>query len=625
MTACSTTQRMVNCLKAYFNEASYGKLNVNTTFYPTTTGDTVVSYQDSLPRAYYQPYDKNTNPTGYVDDNDRTNREMALLKNAVDGVSSQIPSGLNVDNDGDGYVDNVCFVVQGSPTAWSTLLWPHMWELYAVNASINGKRVWTFNFQLEDVTLGYSTAATGGPGVLCHEMFHSLGAPDLYHYTGDGISPAGQWDLMCSNTNPPQHMSAFMKWKYGHWIDSIPTISTTGDYVLNPLTSAAQNCYKIQSPVDPNEYFVVEFRKKTGTFENSLPDSGLLVWRINSTVGDGDAGGPPDEAYVYRQGGTLFSNGDVTKAVFSTSAFPNFNGTTNPSCFLWNGAQGGLDLSTSGPKSGSTMPFHVTIQDPAKRLVFRTQPSDVAVGAAINPAPVVAVVDAAGNTLTGFTGSVTVVGAPARAGVTLSGTTTVNLVNGVATLIGLTFNKAGSAYLTASVPGIVPVNSASFSVTSPSSRGLTSVRAGANPWGIAVNPVTNRVYVSTTNDSSVTVLDGATNTIIAKVSGITYPRGVAVNTVGNKVYVVSQYWNTVTVIDGATNQITKTIPVGTYPWAIVYNPTLNRLYVGNRTSNNISVIDGAHGRSSGVGSRRAKSDDVGCESGHQHGIRPEHR
>ena len=88
------------------------------------------------------------------------------------------------------------------------------------------KECMIFNFQLSE------SLSSSGVGVLCHEMFHSLGAPDLYHYTSDGISPVGSWDLMENNANPPQHMGAYMKYKYGNWISTIPTISTSGTYTL---------------------------------------------------------------------------------------------------------------------------------------------------------------------------------------------------------------------------------------------------------------------------------------------------------------------------------------------------------------------------------------------------------
>ncbi len=70
--------------------------------------------------------------------------------------------------------------------------------------------------------------------IICHEMFHALGAPDLYHYyDNQEISPVGPWDLMESGFG---HMGAHMKWKYagGEWVTSIPEITTSGNYSLNP-------------------------------------------------------------------------------------------------------------------------------------------------------------------------------------------------------------------------------------------------------------------------------------------------------------------------------------------------------------------------------------------------------
>ena len=207
-----------NSQKNYYLEASYNQLTVNTTFYPLAQNNLVVSWQDSHPRAYFQPYNATTNPTGYNGDDERRNREFTLLQNAVAAVASQVPASLNIDSDGDDNVDNVVFIVSGSAGEWSSLLWPHRWAIYDRYVYLNGKRVYDFNFQLKDFL------TSRGVGVICHEFFHTLGAPDLYHYTGNGIDPAGSWDLMCSDQNPPQYMTAFMKWKYGNWIAAIPTI-----------------------------------------------------------------------------------------------------------------------------------------------------------------------------------------------------------------------------------------------------------------------------------------------------------------------------------------------------------------------------------------------------------------
>jgi len=342
-----------NSMRNYYYEASYSALTISTTFYPSPS-TTVVSYQDSYTRPYYQPYHASTNPGGYQNDTQRRDREHTLLKNAVNGVSSQIPAGLNVDLDSDGYVDNVCFVVYGGPGAWADLLWPHMWSLYSQTAYINSKRVWTYNFQLQ------TSLKSSGVGVLCHEMFHSLGAPDLYHYSFDGLHPVSQWGLMEYDSNPPRHMLSYMKYRYGYWISSIPEITGPGTYSLSPLSSSTSNCYKIQSPYNANEYFVLEYRKKTTTFENSLPGEGLLVIRINNKMsGIGNADGPPDEVYIYRPNGTLTADGSPSAANFNSSVGrTSITDSTNPSSFLSDGTYGGLSITGIGAV-GSTISFNV--------------------------------------------------------------------------------------------------------------------------------------------------------------------------------------------------------------------------------------------------------------------------
>jgi len=341
-------------MRNYFKEVSYDSLHVSTDFYPVSVSSTVLSYQDILPRSYFQPYDSLSNTGGYQP-NERKNREDSLLLRAVNAVKNQIPVSLNLDYDNDDYVDNICFIVSGATTAWSTLLWPHKSSLYTQDVYIRNKRVWSFNFQLNDYLLN-----NAGVGVLCHEMFHSLGAPDLYHYSYDGISPAGPWDLMENEGLVPQSMCAFMKHKYGFWIDSIPLIRTSGTYTLHPVTSSANNAYKIQLSNTPDEYFVVEYRKKTGLFESSLPGSGLLIYRINTMCGNGNADGPPDEVYFFRPGGSPSGNGVINNANFSSNVGrPSFNGTTDPYPFLSDGTPTSINIFNIS-SAGNTISFSVS-------------------------------------------------------------------------------------------------------------------------------------------------------------------------------------------------------------------------------------------------------------------------
>ena len=184
----------LNSMYQYFDEVSDEQLDIASYFYPEPNGNLIVSYQSPNPRNYYLVYNAVTNPDGYQTNEQRTQREHELLQAAVQFVEPQIPTNLDLDNDDDGRVDNICFIIKGGTGAWADLLWPHMWVLHSIDVYIHGVQVWTYNFQLS-VSLNSS-----GVGVLCHEMFHSLGSPDLYHYTGNGISPMGSWDLIV-----PQH------------------------------------------------------------------------------------------------------------------------------------------------------------------------------------------------------------------------------------------------------------------------------------------------------------------------------------------------------------------------------------------------------------------------------------
>src|SRR5207247_7879822 len=101
----------------------------------------------------------------------------------------------------------------------------------------------------------------------------------------------------------------------------------------------------------------------------------------------------------------------------------------------------------------------------AAKLVFTVQPSDAVAGGAITPAVRVAVDDAQGNSVTTATTSITLAIGVNPASGTLSGTTTVAAVNGVATFANLSINNRGSGYtLTASATTLTGATSNSFNI-----------------------------------------------------------------------------------------------------------------------------------------------------------------
>ncbi len=91
--------------------------------------------------------------------------------------------------------------------------------------------------------------------------------------------------------------------------------------------------------------------------------------------------------------------------------------------------------------------------------------------------------------------------------------------------------------------------------------------------------------ISTALAAHVTVIDGATNTTTTVAVG-TGPAALAVNPVTNKVYVANNGGNNVTVIDGATNT-TSTVAAGAFSLAVAVNPLTNKIYV---SGSNVTVI-----------------------------------
>jgi uncharacterized protein len=140
---------------------------------------------------------------------------------------------------------------------------------------------------------------------------------------------------------------------------------------------------------------------------------------------------------------------------------------------------------------------------------------------------------------------------------------------------------------------VYAVNTASGTVTvaGNASRSPAEIKVGVEPEAIAVNPITNRVYVANSGSGNVSVIDGATDRVVATVNVGNLPYVIAVNPVTNKVYISKTFSNSMTVIDGATN-VASLLKIGVHADAIAVNPEANRLYLISYESNSVTVIDG---------------------------------
>lgn len=187
---------------------------------------------------------------------------------------------------GDGYIDNLTIIVQidgnntsgafGSRKAdWGenqTLL--HGWHVGAYNVlPTNMLRLGT------DYDQGYALAS--------HEFLHTLGAPDLYRTAGEAGDPVGRWwDLMAGANFTASYPLAYTRSEL-RWMQ-IETLKDSGTYTLWPAEGASgPRAYILKTSRSDSEFFVVEYRKKPQNrqdYDYYIPESGLIVYRVNNAV-----------------------------------------------------------------------------------------------------------------------------------------------------------------------------------------------------------------------------------------------------------------------------------------------------------------------------------------------------
>ena len=166
------------------------------------------------------------------------------------------------------------------------------------------------------------------------------------------------------------------------------------------------------------------------------------------------------------------------------------------------------------------------------------------------------------------------------------------------------------AYVTNFSSGTVSV------IDTASNTEIATVPVGVNPIGVAVHPSGAWVYVANSGldpvlpNHVISVISTATNTVVTKVdlaavSEANVPFGIAIHPNGNKVYVTNQQGDSVSVIAVDTTTVPPThavvdtdpmqtgknpIPVGDMPQGIAVHPDGSKVYVANG-GGTLSVIN----------------------------------
>jgi YVTN family beta-propeller protein len=126
---------------------------------------------------------------------------------------------------------------------------------------------------------------------------------------------------------------------------------------------------------------------------------------------------------------------------------------------------------------------------------------------------------------------------------------------------------------------------------------LPAIRVGQGPWGVAYEPVHNYVYVANSLDNSVSVVNAATQAVVATVEdSFNQPFHLAANPATGKVYVANFGHNSVTVLHGTgVSRVTQLWDSGP-AYGIAVDETRNLVYVATINSHRIVVIGPLHGQ-----------------------------
>lgn len=107
-------------------------------------------------------------------------------------------------------------------------------------------------------------------------------------------------------------------------------------------------------------------------------------------------------------------------------------------------------------------------------------------------------------------------------------------------------------------------------IAAPAANNLTSVQdnnaatlsiftQGKALAGAAINPITNTIYVTNSKSDLVSVINGTTNSVVAKLAtGGSAPEGITINEVSGRIYVANTNSNSVSMIDSSKIKMTTT-------------------------------------------------------------------
>ena len=281
----------------FYRENSYGRLSLEST---------VVGWL-TLPRteAYYA--------------NGESGLTVRIREAMIDALNiirrDNLVNFADFDNEngglGDGWIDAITFVHSGYAAEFGGTagganfkdrIWSHRWVINTWTDPQTGVKVRDYN--INPGLWGTSGSSIGRIGVICHEIGHFFGLPDLYDYSGVGEG-AGSWCLMANSwgfDGTQRHPPRFSAWCqiFLGW-NTAEIVSEQKTYSVPSSALDDAKIYRVDYPSgSPDEYLLIENRQPIGHYDGGIPSGtggrgGLAIWHIDDAKTENDTPGHPGQ------------------------------------------------------------------------------------------------------------------------------------------------------------------------------------------------------------------------------------------------------------------------------------------------------------------------------------------
>lgn len=356
-------------VRTYYDEVS------KQAFHFVPAEETQGTYNDGVVSVHLNRNHPNTGS----DTDDRNRQIVADALVAADPYVNFAAFDTNGNGSLSGSELHIVVMVAGYERAYSSSyspnIWAHRWSLWGSVPPVvlDGKSVGGGGYTQQGELHGTHQATIG---VLCHELGHDIGLPDLYDTdTSDGDSygvgifclmAGGSWGNAISENSgaTPTHLCAWAKAKMGF---VTPVVFTSGGtQTLYQSSASNYNVIRLNTS-DPKQYFLIENRQTQG-FDAGMYRSfvatggGLALWHVDEakTNNRDETHKMVDleEAANTNQLDDKINQGKIYHLWYAGNT-PQFADTTTPSSRLYNGTSTHVSVS-SFSAAGASMTCYIS-------------------------------------------------------------------------------------------------------------------------------------------------------------------------------------------------------------------------------------------------------------------------